>query len=263
MNCQEALSLLYEVLDKEASQVDTQEIKQHLDRCHHCFERYQIEGALHEFVLERARSMPSPERLESLKSRILTTIDQISETHTAPAKKKSANLIFVSLSVAASLFIVIGVYLLSSLLYRHHETYAPLENAHWSATESLKPGQMAVATNLAASVATDLRYQIEPAVGSFQLIGGKTETVEGVSTSHFLYQKGDEFVSVFVMAAGDYPIPEDLLKNKIEKNGFTLFDHNCRGCRLVYHVVGDALVVTATNERNIELLDFFPGHSVT
>ena len=103
MNCQEALSLLYEVLDKEASQVDTHEIKQHLDRCHHCFERYQIEGALHEFVIERARSTPSSERLESLKSRILTTIDKISETHTPPPKKKSARALEVCLEALAYL----------------------------------------------------------------------------------------------------------------------------------------------------------------
>jgi hypothetical protein len=31
----------------------------------------------------------------------------------------------------------------------------------------------------------------------------------------------------------------------------------------VYHVFGDALVVTATTERDVQLLDFFPGHSAT
>ncbi|MEK7774991.1 MAG: zf-HC2 domain-containing protein [Candidatus Zixiibacteriota bacterium] len=262
MNCQEALSLLYDVLDKEASQVDTQEIKQHLERCHHCFERYKLEGALHEFVVERARSMPSTERLESLKLRILNTIDQISETQAAPAKKKSAYLISISLSVAASLFVVVGVYLLSSAIYRHNEEYMPLESAHWSATNSFESGQLAVAETVAGSTASELHYQIEPLVGAFQLVGSKSETIEGVATSHFLYKNGGEYVSVFVMAAGDYQIPDDLLKSKIEKNSYALYDHNCRGCRMVYHMVGDALVVTAATERDIQLLDFFPGHSV-
>ena len=262
MNCQEALSLLYEVLDKEASQVDTHEIKQHLERCHHCFERYKLEEALHEFVVERARSMPSTERLESLKSRILTTIDQISETQAAPAKKKSTHLISIGLSVAASLCVVVGVYLISSEIYRHDEVYLPLESSHWSTKDSFESGQLAVVSNITGSVASEFHYQIEPTVGAFQLVGGKTESIEGVMASHFLYEKGDEFVSVFIMAARDYRIPEGLQKSKVEKNGFVLYDHNCRGCRLVYHVVGDALVVTATTERDVQLLDFFPGHSV-
>jgi anti-sigma factor (TIGR02949 family) len=262
MNCQEALGLLYEVLDKEASQVDTEEIKKHLERCHHCLERYQLEGALHEFVVERARSMPSTERLESLKSRVLTTIDQISETHNAPPKKKSANLIFVSLSIAASAFVVVGVYLLSSLLYKHHEVYGALETAHYEATESFEGGNLAVASSMVVSLANDLHYQIEPAIGSFHLVGGTNESFDGVAAAHFLYKDGGEYVSVIVMPAENYRIPDDVLKSKIEKNGLALYDHNCRGCRLVYHVIGDALVVTATSNRDIQLLDFFPGHSL-
>ena len=31
MNCQEALDLLYDIIDKEASEIDTQEVKRHLD----------------------------------------------------------------------------------------------------------------------------------------------------------------------------------------------------------------------------------------
>ena len=33
MKCQEALDLLYEIIDKEASEIDTQAVKRHLDYC--------------------------------------------------------------------------------------------------------------------------------------------------------------------------------------------------------------------------------------
>jgi len=43
MNCQEALSLLYDVIDKEASQIDIKEVQKHLDCCQDCLKRFQVE----------------------------------------------------------------------------------------------------------------------------------------------------------------------------------------------------------------------------
>jgi hypothetical protein len=51
------------------------------------------------------------------------------------------------------------------------------------------------------------------------------------------------------------------MKDAVVHDNHNFYDHFCRGCRLVYHKVGDVVVVTATTEKDIELLDFIPGHS--
>ena len=50
MNCDEALSLLYDYVDKEVSEIDAREIREHLDTCGHCLERYQLEESVNELL---------------------------------------------------------------------------------------------------------------------------------------------------------------------------------------------------------------------
>ena len=60
--------------------------------------------------------------------------------------------------------------------------------------------------------------------------------------------------------ASDILIDEDLQNHQVKIDDITFYDHNCRGCRLVFHRVGDLMIITATTERNIDLLKFIPGH---
>ena len=79
MNCQEALDLLYEIIDKEATEVDTQRVQTHLKRCQHCLEVYKIEGAVQDFIMAKLAKDTPPARLESLKSRITSRLDAIDQ----------------------------------------------------------------------------------------------------------------------------------------------------------------------------------------
>ena len=68
-------------------------------------------------------------------------------------------------------------------------------------------------------------------------------------------------IPFFVAPAALFPIPEVLKVDGILRDDINFYDHFCRGCRLVYHRQGDVVVVTATVEKQVELLDFIPGHS--
>ena len=74
MNCQEALDLLYDIIDKEASDIDTQQVQEHLNHCRDCFEKYKVEGAVHDFIKAKLDSDTPGPRLDTLKSRILTRL---------------------------------------------------------------------------------------------------------------------------------------------------------------------------------------------
>ena len=68
-------------------------------------------------------------------------------------------------------------------------------------------------------------------------------------------------VAVFVACDDEFEIPSDLKDHRCNRHGLELFDHNCNNCRLVFHQVGPAIVITATVDREVDLLDFIPGRT--
>jgi hypothetical protein len=105
-------------------------------------------------------------------------------------------------------------------------------------------------------------YVVSPEVNNFGMVGGTMEDIDGQRIAHFVYHNDDRVVSVFISDEHLLQIPPEVLDAAVERNGITFFDHNCRGCRLVYHQLGSVVVVTATTARDVELLDFVPGHRV-
>ncbi|HWR83894.1 MAG TPA: hypothetical protein VN285_11390, partial [Candidatus Deferrimicrobium sp.] len=69
-------------------------------------------------------------------------------------------------------------------------------------------------------------------------------------------------VSVFVAPVTEFAIPDDLSEAQVERGLITFYDHHCRGCRLVYHRAGSAVVITATTSHTTDLFDFVPGRGV-
>jgi mycothiol system anti-sigma-R factor len=71
MTCEEALRRLFDVIDKEASQYDVNEVQEHLEQCESCMARYEFEAMFKTFVKDKASS---DEKADRLKSRILDRI---------------------------------------------------------------------------------------------------------------------------------------------------------------------------------------------
>jgi anti-sigma factor (TIGR02949 family) len=95
MNCQEALSLLYDIIDKEASEIDEQAVREHIENCRDCRGIYEVEAKVNDFLQARLdRSVPG-DRLELLRGRIVKELDSIDSggasacNHSSAAKKKS------------------------------------------------------------------------------------------------------------------------------------------------------------------------------
>lgn len=84
MNCQEALSLLYEIIDKEASEVDVNKVQHHRERCQHCFEVYRVETAIQDFINEKLKDGNPSGSLETLKEKVSLKLDEIDGQETSP-----------------------------------------------------------------------------------------------------------------------------------------------------------------------------------
>jgi len=269
MNCQEALSLLYEIIDKEASQINASQVEDHLSHCRHCSEIYRVEKSIHELILERLKhDQPTP-RVEALKKSVLGELDAIDSKLRArgevgaPAKGASFFRFGRYLAIAAALAVVVGGIYFGRNLADHSEVFVPLEQAHWTAVDSLDNYRNNSVT-VAAMNAMDRNfdYRVEPEVGSFVMVGGKGEDIGGVRIAHFVYHNADKVVSTFLADAHLVAVPEELLDDAVVRDGVTFYDHNCRGCRLVYHQVGKIMVITATRDRDVDLLEFIPGRSL-
>ncbi|HKZ24345.1 MAG TPA: mycothiol system anti-sigma-R factor [Acidimicrobiia bacterium] len=66
--CDEALTNLYQYLDREMGAADSERIRAHLDDCSGCFDIYEFEIRLRVVVRERLSEEVPPEFIERLRS---------------------------------------------------------------------------------------------------------------------------------------------------------------------------------------------------
>ncbi len=261
MNCQEALDLLYDIIDKEASEIDTTQVQEHLKNCHHCFEVYKVEGAVQEFINAKLAGAKQAPCLDSLKNKIVGKLDKIDEERGVARKKPPFWNASFTLAAAAFVVITIGAAFLLADFYRHNVTYVPLEKSHWTAVKEQGPFDNAAVTSAVLSYLSDtVKFSINPAVAKYNLVGGHMENIFGIQMAHLLYRTGigSETVSVFFAPASSFKIPDGLESTKSVHGDLTFFDHHCRGCRLVYHREKDMIIVTASTDHEADLLAFVP-----
>lgn len=275
MNCQEALSLLYDIIDKEASDIDAQQVAEHLRHCEDCAGKYKLEQAVHQLIQAKLQNQESGTDVEVIKAKVLAQMDDVDRINQPepnreprrvepPPPKQGTPPSFRlgrALAIAASVVVVVTAGYFGLRAFDDHAFYVPLEQAHLNVAGSVEEYDSPAKTTLARAETMDrLYYDVSPNVNGFDLIGGHMEKIDGLDVAHFVYRNGDSdnLVSVFVIDANLMTLPDDLVNTVVTHNGVDFYDHNCRGCRLVYHRAGNALVVTATTQWSLELLDFVP-----
>lgn len=258
MNCQEALSLLYDIIDNEASEIDTQKVQEHLEKCRDCFEVYRLEKSIHGFIEARLENANSDIELTHLKSKVISKLDEIDRES---VRRLPFRLAAMSLAAAAVIVLIIGAVSLVTDFLDHDRNYIPLERAHFAAVENFEDY---TANNPADSdlshICNDLHYNLKQEVNGYSLIGSSTVEILDVEMDHFVYSNDNRFVSVFVAPSDKFTIPDELESTMVVKNDIEFFDHFCHGCHLVFHKCNSAVIITATRDPDTELLDFIPGH---
>jgi len=262
MTCQEALSLLYDIIDKEASEVDTKEVEAHLNKCHHCFETFKLERDIHNLISAKLNDDEPERELSALKTKVLGRLDQLDSKEASADGRRPfpSNVAGRILAAAASLIILLGAGYYGNRLLDHQNNFIPLEEAHWNVSDiAIQVASSNETVTFVNALREEYGYSPASLVNGFALMGGHIDTVEGVQMRHLIYSDGERMVSVFLAPANDYHIPQELVDNPVVRDHVKFFDHNCRGCRLVYHQVGDIVVITATSNRDVDLLEFNPA----
>jgi mycothiol system anti-sigma-R factor len=245
MTCQEALRLLYEVVDKEASQIDVEKVREHLNHCRHCLERYEFEEMFRGFILEKGSSQI---KTEQLKHRILTCIKQEEE------KPKSffeiyKRAIFIS---AAALVVFIAIALSSAQLYRHHVAIYPFEKRHMEESSRGEPASTGTAdiSEARSYLASSMHLALSEEKVGFELINAGRDQIVGKEYLHFHFRRGTSAISLFIGNPADVYLPGF---ERVSLPHSEYFRHVCAQCQVIYWKQGNTIFIAVSDDKMIEL----------
>jgi len=83
MNCQEARSYLYDMIDKETSEIDVTAVQSHVDKCPHCFDLFRLEGAIQDLIRKKIKNCEPQNNISDLKVKVLNILNKIDEESAA------------------------------------------------------------------------------------------------------------------------------------------------------------------------------------
>jgi len=258
MTCEEALRKLYEVIDKEASEIDTQEVQEHLRHCRSCMARYQFEDLFKTFVIEKASS---PAKSEFLKGKIISQIQHLDENPdsdknrgtflTNPFRFRS-----VFVAVAAALVLCVMAAFASAKFYRHKVFIYPFEKTHM-AVHSMVPEKIPHNTEAVSKFLNgDMQLAVNDLGNGYSMIGCCFDEVQGRKFAHLRYKNGHTHVSLFVGKKDGVNLPDF---DKELADSIEYFHRDCKECQVMYWEMGDAVVVAVTDDKQAELKAFLPA----
>nr|MBN2277855.1 zf-HC2 domain-containing protein [candidate division Zixibacteria bacterium] len=253
MNCEEALKKLYDIIDKEASQVDIEQVQEHLKNCQHCMSRYQFEEMFKAFVIEKA---PSSSKNEKLKSSIM---ERIERTEKSPRWRFGNPFRFGAVLAASAAALVICIVAAFSLaeIYRHKVYTYPFEKEHMSRQEVSNISQASFGELLSAReyVTNDAHYMSGSDVPGFELVHAGFDEILGNRYVHLRYTGGGGDISLFIGKDADVNLPD--FERKV-KEGTEYFHHVCRECQVIYWISGQAIAIVVTENKDLDLTQFIP-----
>ncbi len=270
MHRDELLRAIYSKIDGEANEQETgalrKECEESPEAAHVAEKAEQFDDALRSAV---KRAYGNDTASSNLRDSIFAELDKIDEEEALqqPAVAEATVVTPVmkiarGFAIAASMFLLIGAGFLGSHLYQYYLESAPLQLAHWEAASNVDNFDAQLTSMALTNVADNYAMTLSNMVGGFELSGGSIESIGGVDMTHFVFSNNEKVVSVFIAPAGEFSIPDELIGQPVVRGDRTLFDHHCRGCRLVYQRTGDIVIITATTDREMELLDFNPLGSI-
>lgn len=258
MNCQEALDLLYDIIDKEANEIDAAEVQRHVNSCRDCLKIYRLETSVHELIAARLRNNGSEGNIEGLKAKIIMQLDAIDRESAPGSPPRSYSLVAKTMVAVASVVIVIAAVSLASDYYRHVNLYVPFETSHHQVLEQVhQPPEVASEASYLGLDFSGLGQEL-----GFSLVSHSTETIGGAEMAHLVFRNGEQTVSVFAASSSEYAIPEALSDAAVSHGGVVFYVHRCHDCNLLFHQVGNAVIIAASKKKDFDLFPFAPVEAV-
>ena len=224
MKCREALKNLYEYLDQQLDDKTVDEIREHLEKCKHCFDKYRFEENLNNLIKQKSQSDYN-QAVDRLKSTVHDQIYQIdSSEDSLPDEKEDSTGFFLFrrpvlgvTALALVSVVALFMFLQTSNSRIQAEVFGPFLENH----------KMAVNGELAMDISTDNPFVIDSCLSSKMnlpksifmadsLCNPKMATIgyrDDKQFAQIIYDVNGCDVSIFCIKKSDYEFPEkDLVK---------------------------------------------------
>ncbi|MEW5923501.1 MAG: zf-HC2 domain-containing protein [Candidatus Zixiibacteriota bacterium] len=254
MTCEEALRLLYEVIDKEASDYDVKRVEEHLHKCKDCMSRYQFEEMFKAFVVDKASTKS---KSDQLKSSILRTIE-VSRRHPRRAQGGRFRFSLVIAAAAVALIFCFVAAFSAAKFYRHKVYVYPFEKMHMdSSAGNIGASALSISDVVTARnyLANDMHYNFNGGVAGFSLVGAGIKEMFGHRFVYLRYLTGDDYISLFIGMADEINLPDF---ERVVASGTEYFKHVCRDCQAIYWIRNNTITIAVTENKNIDLTALVP-----
>ncbi len=198
MNCREALENLYDYLDGQLDETSAKKIKDHLEICDHCFDTYEFEKLLQNFVVDKGQLSV---RTEPLKTKVMEKIKELdSEEEGAPG---FFSVVRPYLAAAAAIVVtMVGLYFY--LNQSSSTLYASFIDCHLRCDNPVSTTTEVTAIPAARIDSCLSHIAVFPAEfmkGDDRRIPtiGEVNQYEGEDAAHFVFDYDGSLISVFVM----------------------------------------------------------------
>jgi mycothiol system anti-sigma-R factor len=249
MTCEEALRLLYDVIDKESSQIDSEKVKEHLNGCRHCMARYEFEAMFKTFVVDKAASKTKSDQLRNKILSRLEDAERNPETISAKPARNKYRLFFLS---AAALIVFVVAALSVTQMYRHQTFVYPFEKNHLdgNADSGGNPDTGLAMSSLINALSADYSLKLTENVLDYNLIKAGFDNIENRNFMHLHYLVGDAPVSVYIGRDDNLSLRDF---KKMVYAGHEYFQHICARCQVIYWRLGDKIIVAVSANKEAEL----------
>jgi len=227
LNCRKALRLLYDVIDKEASTIDKQEVEQHLKNCRHCMAKYEMEKMFQALVVEKGRTTSET---GAIKDKILAKLDAIDAAGEVGAPQRPFKWTAVMFASAAALVLCVLASFWVGDYYRYRTELAPFITTHF---DSINDVQASLPTDPFDYLYSQTGLRIIPPenwpVDDIRSVS--VDTIKGVPFGHIeMDGAGNSIISIFLTTPDKYHPPS---KPAAMVNGREMMVHLCDQCCMV------------------------------
>jgi mycothiol system anti-sigma-R factor len=270
MVCVEAIKHLYEFMDKEIDKSQYPIIKEHLDNCFECRQRYEFEKGVRSLVKAYCINTTAHAYLHSKIIESLNSVDaEISENKDIQAlsEQKVTRALFSPrfYAVAASILLLIagGVFYYANYYNYNNDFISIVDNA-------VKNHVVAVNDNLVFNEKTSVVGNVNKYIGNtinsklsnsspilnaeqVRIVGGLPVKFSGTSSPCVIFDKGGNKLSLQIIRNNDLPI-RNLERTQLGPKEFYI--GNCRGFNaVIWEEEGSTYCLTSDINKN-EMLRF-------
>ncbi len=260
MNCRQALKHLYEVIDKEASELDVNEVERHLKNCRHCMAQYEFEKAVKTVIVEKGSNAGDVTRV---KDNIMAKLDAIDAAGEVGENRTPFKWHLVAMASAAVVVLCIIAAVSLSGLNDSSQTADIAESNPEATTQAVEDhiphfinAHLIHSNGTAGSIdrSNPLEYLFEQTgirlekPDKFPLEAIQSVTIDTIMGIQFgcieMLNQAGQLVTIFMTTADKYNLPANPIA---VIDGREMVVHRCQACTmvglekkdLIYMVVAD------------------------